>query len=92
MDLLLFIVAFEVILEYIPIAIEMGVHFFGVPVWHYFLNSSFFLIEWISFIGVSYRKIGKEILTRAQETHSELVPYNVKQAFDKNYGYWMLEA
>ena len=45
-----------------------------------------------SFIGVSYRTIGKDLLTRSQETHTQLLSYNVKQAFEKNYDYWTLEA
>ena len=50
-------------------------------------NNQSKLVESFSFIGVSYRTIGKEWLTRSQETHSQLLPYNMKQAFEKNYYY-----
>ena len=55
-------------------------------------NNQSKLVESFSFIGVSYRTIGKELLTRSQETQSHLLSYNVKQAFEKNYDYWILEA
>ena len=55
-------------------------------------NNQSKLVETFSFIGVSYRTIGKEWLTRSQETHTQLLSYNVKQAFEKNYDYWILEA
>ena len=55
-------------------------------------NNQSKLVESFSFIGVSYRTIGKELLTRSQETQSHLLSYNDKQAFEKNYYYWILEA
>ena len=47
-------------------------------------NNQSKLVESFSFIGVSYRTIGKELLTRSQETQSHLLSYNDKQAFEKN--------
>ena len=55
-------------------------------------NNQSKLVETFSFIGVSYRTIGKEWLTRSQETHTQLLSYNVKQAIEKNYDFWILEA
>ena len=55
-------------------------------------NNQSKLVESFSFIGVSYKIIGEYLLTRSQETHSQLLSYNVKQAFEKNYDYWTLEA
>ena len=55
-------------------------------------NNQSKLVETFSFIGVSYRTIGKELLSRSQETHTQLLSYNVKQAFEKNYDFWILEA
>ena len=52
----------------------------------------FFFFFSFSFIGVSYRTIGKELLTRSQETHNQLLSYNVKQAIEKNYVYRILKA
>ena len=55
-------------------------------------NNQSKLVESFSFIGVSYRTIGKDLLSRSQETQSHLLSYNVKQVFEKNYDYWILEA
>ena len=55
-------------------------------------NNQSKLVETFSFIGVSYRTIGKELLSRSQETHTQLLSYNVKQAFEKKYDFWILEA
>ena len=55
-------------------------------------NNQSKLVESFSFIGVSYRTIGKELLSRSQETRSHLLSYNVKQVFENYYYYWILEA
>ena len=55
-------------------------------------NNQSKLVESFSFIGVSYRTIRKELLSRSQETQTHLLSYNVKQVFEKNYDYWILEA